>query len=290
MKISSKLLIFIVLISVMTNLLLPFPVAADELTRKERKFVDDTNETISYIWGILNQVSSSVYYVPSGNDGNDPCQKWVLEEIDTAYKKFSEAAQLLDDIQIPDTFVEFESNLQDMRSKAVQVKSRVYKFAGYMYDVVCPSRDTDNPIVGYHNERQAADTAIRDLFDSMRIAKNKLSSITAELTEDRGGVSADNVVEKFVSRIFEGIFPDECFIATAAYGTKSAEEINILREFRDIYLLKRPFGRLLVDLYYSVSPPFAYIIEKNEILRFIVREAFIDPLVNVIEVAEPVWD
>ena len=62
-----------------------------------------------------------------------------------------------------------------------------------------------------------------------------------------------------------------CFIATAAYGTPMADEIQILREFRDEYLLTNPLGRALVDLYYKVSPPIAEFITEHPSLKPIVR-------------------
>jgi hypothetical protein len=66
-------------------------------------------------------------------------------------------------------------------------------------------------------------------------------------------------------------FPFECFIATAAYGTPMAEEIQILREFRDEYLLTSPVGQALVDFYYRVSPPIAEFITEHRSLKPIVR-------------------
>jgi hypothetical protein len=62
-----------------------------------------------------------------------------------------------------------------------------------------------------------------------------------------------------------------CFIATAAYGTPMAEEIGILREFRDEYLLTNTVGRALVDIYYRVSPPIAEFITEHPSLKLIVR-------------------
>jgi hypothetical protein len=62
-----------------------------------------------------------------------------------------------------------------------------------------------------------------------------------------------------------------CFIATAAYGTPMAEEIQILREFRDEYLLTNPVGRGLVNFYYQVSPPIAEFITEHPSLKPIVR-------------------
>lgn len=62
-----------------------------------------------------------------------------------------------------------------------------------------------------------------------------------------------------------------CFIATAAYGTRMAEEIRILREFRDQYLLTNPRGQGFVDIYYSISPPVADFIAEHPSLKPIVR-------------------
>jgi preprotein translocase subunit YajC len=64
---------------------------------------------------------------------------------------------------------------------------------------------------------------------------------------------------------------DPCFIATAAYSTPMAEEIQILREFRDECMLTNPLGRALVDLYYKVSPPIAKFITGHPALKTIVR-------------------
>ena len=70
-----------------------------------------------------------------------------------------------------------------------------------------------------------------------------------------------------------------CFIATAAYGTPMAEEIQILREFRDEYLLTNPLGQALVGLYYRVSPPIAEFIAEHPSLKLIVRTGLLPALV-----------
>jgi hypothetical protein len=62
-----------------------------------------------------------------------------------------------------------------------------------------------------------------------------------------------------------------CFIATAAYGTPMAEEIGILRKFRDEYLLTNPVGQALVGLYYRLSPPIAEFITEHPSLKPMVR-------------------
>ena len=62
-----------------------------------------------------------------------------------------------------------------------------------------------------------------------------------------------------------------CFIATAAYGTPMAHEVDVLREFRDRYLLNSAIGSVFVDGYYRLSPHAADTISKSEALRVAAR-------------------
>jgi polyhydroxybutyrate depolymerase len=80
-----------------------------------------------------------------------------------------------------------------------------------------------------------------------------------------------------------------CFIATAAYGTSTAKQLDVLREFRDDALLESIVGSRLVDLYYQVSPPIAEFISEHSFVRTLARDLLIDPIAWVVQTTGDMW-
>ncbi|TSA53992.1 MAG: hypothetical protein D4R38_03050 [Dehalococcoidia bacterium] len=98
------------------------------------------------------------------------------------------------------------------------------------------------------------------------------------------GADADDSKKKWK------IGPFSCFIATAAYGSETAAELNTLRAFRDRVLVKSGPGRWAVDTYYRLSPPLAEYIAAHEAVRTIVRERLLDPAVSMLKDTRSLWD
>jgi len=96
---------------------------------------------------------------------------------------------------------------------------------------------------------------------------------------------AQNVVVTATFQVASSPGGGVCFIATAAYGSPTAEQLDVLREFRDGVLLESVAGSQFVALYYRLSPPIADFISGNSFLRTLVRELLVDPVVWVVRAA-----
>jgi hypothetical protein len=112
----------------------------------------------------------------------------------------------------------------------------------------------------------------------------KITNTTTPSLDDLQGLPVDQGYES------GGELPSKgCFIATAAYGTDTAREIDILREFRDTVLLTNSLGIRFVSLYYKISPPIADFISQHEFLRTMVRVGFVDPIVRILSWTHGLW-
>jgi hypothetical protein len=113
----------------------------------------------------------------------------------------------------------------------------------------------------------------------LRYGSTVIEGVTRQFTTATGsGTNLNDLLANF-----------GCFIATAAYGTPTAEQINVLRDFRDVVLLKSTLGSQFVALYYRLSPPVADFIARSDLLRTLVRELLVDPIVWLVGATADTW-
>jgi len=72
---------------------------------------------------------------------------------------------------------------------------------------------------------------------------------------------------------------DWCFVATAAYGSVMANDVTLLRRFRDSVLGSSILGEIAIDTYYTFGPAAAGMISESDLLRASARTA-IGPIID----------
>jgi hypothetical protein len=105
------------------------------------------------------------------------------------------------------------------------------------------------------------------------LAKKELEAIAK--TNGEEFVNSCNVDAFFTQEVQKA--SSGCFIATAACGNPLAPEVIALSAFRDDVLLGSRFGRTIVRLYYSVSPPIAALVARSGVLRRAVIACIVRP-------------
>jgi very-short-patch-repair endonuclease len=147
---------------------------------------------------------------------------------------------------------------------------------GYILDFYCPTLRLGIEVDGIQHQDQIEYDRRRD----SRLARNGIQVYrfqNEDVLHNPEGVviQLNNIVDQ---RVQNPPSSGYCFIATAAYGTSTAKELCVLRNFRDTTLTSNPVGRGLTRLYYAVSPPIANIIDCSEKLRAFVR-GILNPII-----------
>jgi hypothetical protein len=160
-----------------------------------------------------------------------------------------------------------DAKLSDLRYNNERINS--FQTDIYEYTVELPFGTIQPPTVtAYKNHSQAGEPVI---------TQTSTLPGTATVTV----TSADGLTQqsyKIDFTVAPAATADECFIATACFGSKYKPAVVLLRQFRDHYLLTNEIGKRFVAFYYRISPPLANRIAASDELKLATRIA-LTPLI-----------
>jgi uncharacterized repeat protein (TIGR02543 family) len=144
----------------------------------------------------------------------------------------------------------------------------------YTLTVAAGTGGTTNPSPGTYTHDSGTQVSITAIPNSgyqfsgwNGAASGTTNPITLTMDNDKSVTASFTAIPKPPEEGKKG----GCFIATAAYGSPLHPYVNILRDFRDKYLMTTKLGRVLVGLYYKYSPSVADLIAKSKMLKVAVR-------------------
>jgi hypothetical protein len=148
----------------------------------------------------------------------------------------------------------------------------------YQVQGVRPGMPTDSPIpmYGWQTIGTASVMPFAVAWDTTAFADGDYE-IRAVCASDASQLEAFQTA----AAVVDGSGSSNCFIATAAYGSAMEPRVQLLRSFRDAYLVSNSAGRWLVAQYYRFSPPIADIIRHHETLRAVVR-LLLAPMLGIV--------
>lgn len=139
---------------------------------------------------------------------------------------------------------------------------------GYILDFYCPSLKLGIEVDGsIHNQQQEY-----DYYRDSNLARQgiKIIRFSNDDVVYRPEYVAASLYQVITQRTGE-VKKSGCFIATVAFETPMAKEINILRIFRDLWMEQNSIGRYMIGLYYYISPSIACIVSRNDRIKKLVQ-------------------
>lgn len=131
--------------------------------------------------------------------------------------------------------------------------------------------ETAAVVEGYRTSTSSTSTTITTTTTTTTTTSSSSSSSSSSTSTSTSTTSVTTEAESTGSNSSGG--GGGCFIATAAFGSPMAGQVEILRQFRDRYLLTNAWGKKFVAWYYRNGPEAASYIKDKPLVRAAVRGA-----------------
>jgi ankyrin repeat protein len=150
-------------------------------------------------------------------------------------------------------------------------------------NATCPYCDSGSGVTGQSPIFQASKEDA-EIIEFLR-AKQLIPAIKCRRIQTGEGLKdAKEYVEELARKYnLEPPSTSGCFIATACYGDINCPQVNVLRQYRDEEMLHKVLGRILVSIYYAVSPPIAEWLKSKPRLASALRKKVLDKIVKRID-------
>jgi hypothetical protein len=144
---------------------------------------------------------------------------------------------------------------------------------------------TDNAVIAGKMEERASHIldVLRILqdFEAILGKKGMLVNDYADFAARQGTDLGKSVNNTLRSKGYAEKSTSSCYVATAVYGRGDHPKVELLRNFRDQYLISQIWGKLMVSAYYHVGPYLARRVVKR-FWSYRISRRIIDNIVTAI--------
>ncbi|MBU1632675.1 MAG: tetratricopeptide repeat protein [Nanoarchaeota archaeon] len=204
---------------------------------------------------------------------------FLLDEYEKAIEYSSKVLKLRPNYQKPIAMIEHAKNLmgsKDQGSVTGQVNMLQAKFMEKGLKLYLQGQGESPPSSQMYrftnNPPVKIPVGSEEVLTYLQKALSQNSSAMLMRTGDQWELFIESVEEKKKGG---------CFIATATFGSDSAEEVIVLCNFRDNILQRFSLGRKFISIYYLVSPSIANIISDSNVLRKLTSFLFVIPSAKI---------
>lgn len=201
---------------------------------------------------------------------------WTLINESNAYFEYSDAVGNTEYLEKIRRTTECIDKTQPFLNKISQdaLPYEVYKLVEYGLASLYFHRATWKCLLGKKtNNKQMLKEALQDVDQASRFPEDCYQVAQMNFSQRRSLLQNTKIE---INKALGG-----CFIATAAYGSSLAPEIDVLRSFREDILRPTHFGQWFIQFYEKFSPPMADWIARKPLAKVIVQKLFLTPIVKL---------